>query len=231
MYQNIFEGKFISRPNRFVALVEIDGREETVHVKNTGRCKELLQRGCTVYLEKSDNPARKTQFDLVAVEKERAGREPLLVNMDSQAPNKVFEQFLRDGRLVDGITRLKPEYTYGDSRFDFYLERGEERHFIEVKGVTLEEEGHCRFPDAPTERGVKHLLELASLAEEGRHCWICFVVQMEGMVDLRPNDATDPKFGDALRQAARAGVNVCAFGCHVEKNKMEITYELPVILA
>ena len=224
-YENIRPAVFLSRPNRFIAKVEIDGREETVHVKNTGRCKELLVYGRTVWLEEGKNPNRKTKYDLIAVDKDG-----LLVNMDAQAPNKVFAEWAQSGNFVSGLTLLRPETTWGKSRFDFFWETGERRGFVEVKGCTLEEDGFCRFPDAPTERGVKHLNELAACMAEGYEAAVCFVIQMEGMKQFSPNDATHPAFGDALRAAHAAGVQVLAVGCHVEPDSLTITHAIPVVL-
>jgi sugar fermentation stimulation protein A len=186
--------------------VEIDGQEETVHVKNTGRCRELLVPGCTVYLEESTNPKRKTRFDLVAVEKEREKLPPLLINMDAQAPNQVFGEFARSGKFLPGLTQVTPEKTFGHSRFDFYLERAEQKIFLEVKGCTLEEGGVCRFPDAPTERGTKHVHELMACLAQGYGAYLCLVVQMEGMTEIR------------------------AYECHVEPDSMEIIGEIPICL-
>lgn len=224
-YQRIEKGRFLSRPNRFIAHVELDGRTEVVHVKNTGRCRELLIPGATVYLEKSDNPARKTQYDLIAVEKGT-----LLVNMDAQAPNQVFREWAEAGNFQEGLTLLRPETTWGDSRFDFYWEAGGRRGFVEVKGVTLEEDGHACFPDAPTERGVKHLNELARCQADGYEAAVCFVLQMAGMKDFAPNDRTHPAFGDALRQAAQAGVRIMARECAVTPNSLIIGAAVPVLL-
>lgn len=224
-YQRIEKGRFLSRPNRFIAHVELDGRTEVVHVKNTGRCRELLIPGATVYLEKSDNPARKTQYDLIAVEKGT-----LLVNMDAQAPNQVFREWAEAGNFQEGLTLLRPETTWGDSRFDFYWEAGERRGFVEVKGVTLEEDGHACFPDAPTERGVKHLNELARCQADGYEAAVCFVLQMAGMKDFAPNDRTHPAFGDALRQAAQAGVRIMARECAVTPDSLTIGAAVPVLL-
>lgn len=209
-YHSIKKGIFHARPNRFIAHVEVDGAMEVVHVKNTGRCRELLVPGATVYLEEGRNPARKTKYDLIAVEKG-----DLLVNMDAQAPNKVFQEWAEAGGFLPGLTLLRPETTWGSSRFDFYWEAGERRGFVEVKGVTLEDEGHARFPDAPTERGVKHLEELIRCQEEGYEAAVCFVIQMVGMKDFAPNDVTHPAFGVALRKAAAAGVKVLAQECMV----------------
>ena len=224
-YPNITWASFVSRENRFVATVRLHGEETKVHVKNTGRCRELLVPGATVYLVDSGRPERKYRYDLVAVEKG-----DLLVNMDSQAPNAVFAEFLRRGGLMDGVTHIKPEFQYGASRMDFYFEREGERHLVEVKGVTLEENGVCRFPDAPTSRGSRHLRELIQAREEGIHGWICFVVQIDHMSRLEPNWRTDPEFSRTLCLAAEAGVQVRAFGCHVRPQGLEIVSELPVHL-
>lgn len=229
-YTHIVEGRFLRRPNRFIAQVEIEGEEHTVHVKNTGRCKELLAEGCRVYLAAGDNPARKTRYDLVTVEKQREGKPPLLINMDSQAPNAAVAEWLPRSGLFSAAAQIRREVSWGESRFDFYAEDGERRLFIEVKGVTLEENGVARFPDAPTERGVKHLQELMRAAEQGFEACVLFVVQMKGMREMRPNDITHPAFGDALRRAAACGVEVLAVDCAVTKDGMEIDGFLPVIL-
>ena len=225
-YQRIEKGRFLSRPNRFIAHVELNGRTEIVHVKNTGRCRELLKPGATVYLEKSGNPARKTKYDLIAVEKGN-----LLVNMDAQAPNQVFREWAEGGGFRPDLTLLRPETTWGDSRFDFYWEAADgSRGFVEVKGVTLEEGGHACFPDAPTERGVKHLKELIRSREAGYEAAVCFVIQMAGMRDFAPNDVTHPAFGDALRLAARSGVQVIARECAVTPDSLSISEAVPVCL-
>ena len=224
-YTNIRPAVFLSRPNRFIARVEIDGQEETVHVKNTGRCKELLVPGRTVWLEEGSNPNRKTKYDLIAVDKDG-----LLVNMDAQAPNKVFAEWAHAGHFVPNLTLLRPETTWGKSRFDFYWKAGDRRGFVEVKGCTLENDGFCRFPDAPTERGVKHLNELVSCMADGYEAAVCFVIQMEGMKSFSPNDATHSAFGNALRTASAAGVQVLALGCHVEPDRLQITHHIPVVL-
>ncbi|MBD5118438.1 MAG: DNA/RNA nuclease SfsA [Clostridiales bacterium] len=249
-YQDIHPARFIARPNRFIARVEVDGREETVHVKNTGRCRELLVPGCTVYLEGSANPQRKTKFDLVAVEKLRPDGPPLLINMDAQAPNKVFGEWMAAGLGAElGLPRpslLRPETTWGNSRFDFYWEALPElpenetyvscetpaprRGFVEVKGCTLEEGGLALFPDAPTERGVKHLRELAACHGAGYETAVCVVIQMEGMTAFSPNDRTHPQFGAALREAHRAGVKVLAVECAVTPNSLTMTRPVPVRL-
>lgn len=245
-YQDIHAARFLARPNRFIARVEVDGQEETVHVKNTGRCKELLVPGCMVYLEKSANPQRKTKYDLVAVEKERTGKPPLLINMDSQAPNKVFREWMVAGLGAElGLPRpslLRPETTWGNSRFDFYWEccqgKGRfygapeivRRGFIEVKGCTLEEDGLALFPDAPTERGVKHLRELVACRQQGYEAAVCVVIQMAGMTAFSPNDRTHPEFGAALREAAQAGVKVLAVECAVTADSLTMTRPVPVRL-
>ena len=227
-YRNISSGRFLARPNRFIAHVEVEGRREICHVKNTGRCRELLVPGALVYLEESANPARKTRFDLVAVEKETE-HGPLLINMDSQAPNQVFGEWARAGGFRPDLALLRPEVVYGASRFDFYWEsQGGQRGFVEVKGVTLEENGVVRFPDAPTLRGVKHLEELAVARRAGYEAAVCFIVQMAGMKYLEPNDATHPQFGDALRRAAEAGVAVLAMECAVTPEELRVTSPLPV---
>lgn len=213
-YGNIIHGKFDSRPNRFLARVVIDGRVETVHVKNTGRCRELLLPGVDVILEISDNPNRKTKYDLIAVYKEKSG----WVNIDSQAPNKVVCEWLNQ----QDYTYIKPEYTYGDSRIDFYLEKREEKILMEVKGCTLEVDGIGYFPDAPTERGVKHLRELVNAVNAGFHCYVAFVIQMEGVYEVRPNVETHKEFGLALEEAKAAGVKVLFLGCRVTEDTLEI---------
>ena len=230
-YGKILPGIFQARPNRFIAHVEVGGRVEVCHVKNTGRCRELLIPGVKVWLEESGSPARKTKYDLIAVEKARSGG-PLLINMDSQAPNKVFGEWAAAEGLGFVPTLLRPETAYGSSRFDYYWERAEggSRGFWEVKGVTLEEDGVARFPDAPTLRGVKHLEELVLACEAGYEAGVCFIVQMEGMSRLEPNDATHPEFGAALRRAARAGVEVLALECCVEPGLLAVKGEIPVCL-
>lgn len=224
-YENITAGRFLDRPNRFVAHVEINGGVEVCHVKNTGRCRELLTPGATVYLERAANPQRKTRFDLVAVEKGA-----LLVNMDAQAPNRVFREFAERGELWRELTGIRAEYTWGDSRFDFLLEDRQGPIFVEVKGVTLEDDGLARFPDAPTQRGVKHLRGLMRAVEQGYRAAVFFVLQMEGMRSFRPNDETHPAFGEALREAAAAGVEVLAYECRVTPDTLTITRPVPVVL-
>ena len=222
-YQTVVPGRFLSRPNRFVAQVEAEGAVQTVHVKNTGRCRELLVPGAAVYLERSANPKRRTAYDLIAVQKGE-----LLVNMDAQAPNRVFAEWL-ETRLPEGAV-LRREYTYGESRLDFCVESARGLYLIEVKGVTLEEGGAARFPDAPTERGVKHIRELQRAAEAGMGATLFFVVQMEGVRSVAPNDATHPAFGEALREAAGHGVRVCAWDCRVTPESIAIRCPVPVIL-
>ena len=220
-YEEVVRGAFLERPNRFVARVEVEGQPVVCHVKNTGRCRELLRPGAAVYLARAANPARKTAYDLVAVEKGA-----LLINMDAQAPNQVFGEWAAAGKFLPGLTALRPEFTWEDSRFDFRLEDGAGAYFVEVKGVTLEEDGVCRFPDAPTARGVKHLRGLQRAVEQGLRAAVCFVVQMEGPACFRPNDRTDPAFGAALRAAARAGVGVFAYDCRVTPE--ELVLDLPL---
>ena len=221
-YENICRGRFLARPNRFVARVEIDGAEVVCHVKNTGRCRELLVPGAAVYLEQASNPKRKTACDLVAVEKGN-----LLINMDAQAPNKVFGEFAAAGGFLPGLTALRPEHVWEDSRFDFLLEDGKGPILVEVKGVTLEREGEVLFPDAPTERGVKHIRELQRALAEGYDSYLAFVIQMEGITEVRPNDETHPAFGQALREAAAAGVQVLCLPCAVEKDSLTVKEALP----
>ena len=213
-YKNIVKGQFISRPNRFIAYVKIDGSEEICHVKNTGRCKELLVPGATVYLEKSDNPKRKTQFDLVAVKKGDR-----LINMDSQAPNMVAKKFIH--QMIPNLSALKAEHKFNDSRFDFYGETDTEKWLIEVKGVTLEDDGVVMFPDAPTVRGVKHVHELCSAVKMGYRCMILFIVQMEKVKYFTPNYNTHPEFGEALKEAEKEGVIIKAVDCKVTPDSME----------
>ena len=224
-YPNIHKARFLSRPNRFVANCEMAGELLTVHVKNTGRCRELLVPGAEVWLTKSDNPTRKTAFDLVAVQK--GGR---LVNMDAQAPNAVFGEFVREGGFLPDARNVRAEVRYGASRFDFQLETPEKTHFVEVKGVTLEENGVVRFPDAPTQRGVKHLKELQSASAAGYGAHAVFVIQMEDVKHFEPNDRTHAAFGEALREAARNGVQIHAFWCRVTPDSLVIAGEVPVVL-
>lgn len=216
-YRNIIHGKFASRPNRFIAKVWVEGKLETVHVKNTGRCKELLLPDSDVILEVSDNPDRKTKYDLIGVYKEKLG----WVNIDSQAPNKVVKEWLEQ----KDYTLLKPEYTYGDSRIDFYMEKGEQKFLMEVKGCTLEIDGIGYFPDAPTERGVKHLRELTKAVKDGYQCYVAFIVQMEEINEVRANVTTHKEFGQALEEAKAAGVKVLCLGCKVTEDTLEVDRE------
>jgi len=224
-YRNVVSGRFLNRPNRFIAQVELEGAVQTVHVKNTGRCRELLVPGATVYLERGTNPNRRTAYDLIAVEKGS-----LLVNMDAQAPNQVFAEWVAQGGFLPDVTEIKREYVFGESRLDFCLKTEKALHLVEVKGVTLEDHGEARFPDAPTERGVRHILELQRAVEMGLDATLFFVVQMENMRSVTPNDATHPAFGAALREAAARGVRVCACDCAVTPDSLTICRPLPVIL-
>ena len=250
-YNQVVPGTFLQRPNRFIAHVLISGKEEVCHVKNTGRCRELLIPGCTVYCAVSDNPQRKTKYDLIAVEKiiesqtifanagipsQRVKGTPeahstLLVNMDSQAPNAAVKEWLRSGASPFGkIDFLKPEYKYGNSRFDFYLECNSRKIFLEVKGVTLEDNSVVLFPDAPTERGVKHVRELIRCHEEGFETYVLFVVQMEHAQYFTPNRKTHPQFADALCEAQNAGVQLLAYTCKVTPDEMKIYSALKISL-
>jgi len=223
-YENMVPGVFLRRPNRFIAHIEIDGKEEICHVKNTGRCRELLPAGAKVWCQHSGNPNRKTQYDLITVEKGQR-----LINMDSQAPNKAAQEWLEQGSLGE-IYNLRPETTFGNSRFDFSFEKEGKQCFLEVKGVTLESDGVCAFPDAPTQRGARHLQELTRLSKEGYGAYVLFVIQMADVCYLHPNDATDPAFGKALREAAAAGVKILAMDCTVTEDTMEIRQTVEVRL-
>lgn len=228
-YKNCQPAIFISRPNQFIAVVEIDGREERVHVKNTGRCAELLQKGNTVYLERSDRPARKTAYDLVAVEKQISGG-VRLVNMDSMAPNRMAAEWLAAGALGE-IRNLRAEASIGDSRFDFAGEQDGRRIVIEVKGCTLEADGVARFPDAPTQRGLKHVRGLTRLAGQGCRCIVLIVIQMKGVHLFRPNWETHPEFGFALREAQTAGVEIIAVDACVQPGSVRIDRRVEVDLS
>lgn len=223
-YENMVPGVFLARPNRFIAYVDMDGKEEICHVKNTGRCKELLPKGAKVWCQQFDNPTRKTKFDLITVQKGNR-----LINMDSQAPNVAVKEWLLQGGLGE-ISELKGEYTHGDSRFDFSFLKDGVRCFLEVKGVTLETDGVCAFPDAPTQRGAKHLRGLTKLAQEGYGAYVLFVIQMENVAYLQPNDATDPQFGQALREAAERDVRVLAMDCTVTPESMVLRNPVKVKL-
>lgn len=231
-YEKIVAAKFISRPNRFVAQVLLNGEEVSVHVKNTGRCRELLIPDAVVYLEDSSyrKGKRKLLYDLIAVRKG-----DLLINMDSQAPNKVVREALENGSIklpdMSELTVIRPEKAYGDSRFDFYIEdKNGEKGFVEVKGVTLENEGIASFPDTPTERGVKHLNEFVRAMENGYHSYVLFVIQMSGMKRFTPNDVTHSEFGDTLRYSDKKGVHILAYECAITPDSLEITRTVPIEL-
>lgn len=224
-YRHIVQAEFVERPNRFIAYVNIDGQREKVHVKNTGRCKELLVKGAKVYLDKSDNPNRSTAYDLVAAKKGNR-----MVNLDSQAPNKVVEEYLATKELFPDLVFVRPETTYGNSRFDFYVETKTEKIFIEVKGVTLEEDGVVRFPDAPSERAVKHVEELIQAKRDGYRVFVIFVIQMEGVKYFTPNTDTHPEFAESLYKARQAGVEILAYDCKVQVGEVWINQPVPVIL-
>lgn len=229
-YEKVVKGTFISRPNRFIAEVNIDGRVETVHVKNTGRCKELLIKGCTVYLSLSDNPLRKTAYDLIAVEKERLYKKPLIINMDSQIPNAVAVEFLKKGNVFSKNAVIKREVKYDNSRFDIYVEDIKERAFVEVKGVTLENDGIALFPDAPTLRGVKHIKELIKAKKEGYGAYILFVIQMNDVDCFTPNEKTHREFAEILKVAKGEGVEILAYNCNVTCDSIEINRNVRVEL-
>ena len=224
-YANVTEAVFLRRPNRFIAEVEINGKTETVHVKNTGRCRELLIPGARVWLTESKNPARKTKYDLIAVRKG-----DMLVNLDSQIPNSAAAEWIQKGGLFSDLTSLRREVKYGDSRFDLYLEHGGKRAFVEVKGVTLEQDGVARFPDAPTERGVKHVEELIRCLDDGYEAYLLFVIQMQGVRRFEPNWATHPEFGEALQKAHAAGVKLLAYDCDVSPDSIQLRNPVPIRL-
>lgn len=221
-YKKVVEGKFISRPNRFIAHVEIGGEVHICHVKNTGRCRELLVPDATVFLEESDNPNRKTKYDLIAVYKGDR-----LINMDSQAPNKVFYEWAKNYFKPDYI---KPEFTYKNSRFDCYMEKDGEKIFVEVKGVTLENDGVVSFPDAPTERGIKHLLELSDATKNGYVCYVFFIVQMRGVKHFEPNRERHKEFADALKSASENGVKIMCLDCDVTPDSLSAQDFVKVII-
>ncbi len=220
-YRKVIEGRFVSRPNRFIAQIIVEGKEETVHVKNTGRCKELLVPDAKVYLSVSDNPERKTKYDLIAVEKQTENG-VFLINMDSQIPNDVAEEWLKNSSFFGADALIRREHKYKNSRFDFYIEAGNDKIFLEVKGVTLEHNGVASFPDAPTERGIKHINELISAIDEGYKAYILFVIQMKGVKTFKPNDITHKAFGDALRNAHKSGVEILAVDCIVTPDEIQI---------
>ncbi len=219
-YENVSQAVFVDRPNRFIAHVEHNGRLETVHVKNTGRCRELLLPGAEVYLTAPGTPGRKTAYDLIAVRKSNG----LLINIDSQAPNHAAREWLD----AKGFDEIIPEYRYGESRIDFYMRRGTARFLMEVKGCTLEVDGIGYFPDAPTERGVKHIHELIRAAAEGYHAILAFVIQMDGIVEVRPNIQTHAEFGRALHEAAAAGVQILFLPCHIEPDSLTIIGKIAI---
>lgn len=224
-YDNILKGKFISRPNRFIAHIEINGKVEICHVKNTGRCKELLTPNAIVFVEENNNPKRKTKFSLIGVIKGNR-----MINMDSQVTNKVVHEWILDGNLLTGVTLIKPESKYNNSRFDFYIETKNRKIFIEVKGVTLESEGIVKFPDAPTERGVKHVKELCDCIKDGYDAYIIFVIQMKDVLHFEPNVETHKEFAEALKEAAESGVNILAVDCEVKKDSIDIRDYVRVII-
>ncbi len=226
-YGNIKKGIFLARPNRFIAHVQLEGEEVICHVKNTGRCRELLISGeSVVYVEDhGTNTKRKTRYSLISVEKRG-----IMINMDSQAPNKVVKEWIEEGGFLPGITLIRPEKRYGDSRFDFYLEQGKKKIFMEVKGVTLEEDGTAMFPDAPTQRGVKHVEELIQCKQDGYDAYLVFVVQMSGMKRFVPNERTHKAFGDVLRMAKRNGVRILVKDCMVTVNELKIIGSIPMEL-
>ena len=216
-YERIEIGRFIERPNRFIAYVEIAGKKETVHVKNTGRCAELLTPNASVYVQRAENPDRKTQWDLIGVKKGKR-----MINMDSQIPNKVVEEWIKQGNLFPDAIVIRPEKTYRKSRFDLYVEEGDRKIFVEVKGVTLEENGIVKFPDAPTERGIKHIEELCEATKEGYEAYIFFVIQMKGVRYFTPNMETQPAFGEALKRAKEQGVHVLHMTVKLEKTALRL---------
>lgn len=222
-YSNVVKGSFIDRPNRFIANCEIDGKPQVCHVKNTGRCKELFVKGATVYLQKADNPNRKTLYDLIAVEKGDR-----LINVDSQVVNGTVLEYLPV--LFDNIKLIKPERVYGNSRFDIYLETEKDKIFIEVKGVTLEKDGIAMFPDAPTERGVKHLKELQKAVADGYKAYVLFVIQMDNISHFEPNKETHPEFAEELKNAQKNGVTVLAYSCTVTPDEIKIKDKVRTIL-
>lgn len=224
-YQNIKKAKFISRPNRFIANIEIDGKIQIAHVKNTGRCRELLVPGAEIYVQEFDSDTRKTKFDLITVKKGTR-----LINMDSQIPNHVFREWVESGNFTDGVTLIRPETFFGDSRFDFYIEADDRKIFVEVKGVTLEENGIVRFPDAPTDRGVKHLRELMDAIDAGYEAQVVFIVQMDDVSHFEPNDRTHPEFGQVLREAVKKGVSVTALYCKITPDSIEAVGEVEIRL-
>lgn len=226
IYQNIKPGIFVERQNRFVAKVKVDGTEQLCHVKNTGRCRELLVPGAEIFLQERGAQGRKTRYDLISVYKGRT-----LVNIDSQAPNRVIAEFLREGQLFEKTAKIRPETRYKNSRFDFYIETQAQKCFMEVKGVTLEKDGRALFPDAPTQRGVKHLNELIDCVQNGYKAYVVFVIQMDGVSSFSPNRQTHPEFAQVLQRAQKAGVYILAYDCAVAKCELSIRRPVPVMLA
>lgn len=224
-YNNILKGKFISRPNRFIAHIEINNKIEICHVKNTGRCKELLIPNAEVFVQKNDNPKRKTKFSLIGVKKNNR-----MINMDSQVTNKVVHEWISKGCLFKDIIKIKPESKYNNSRFDFFIETKNEKAFIEVKGVTLESEGIVRFPDAPTERGVKHIRELCDSIKDGYEAYVIFVIQMKDVLHFEPNAETHKEFAEALREAEKCGVHILALDCEVTEDSIDIRDYVKVLI-
>lgn len=224
-YDNVRCAVFVNRINRFTANIEVDGQIHLCHVKNTGRLRELLIKGTTCYVQEHDSTERKTKYSLIAVQKGKS-----VVNIDSQAPNKVFYEWVREGGFLDGVTLIKPEKTYGNSRFDCYIETEEEKIFVEVKGVTLEKSGIALFPDAPTERGVKHLRELCECVKQGYRAYIVFVVQMKGTYAFSPNTETHKEFADVLFECREKGVNIVCVDCDVAPDTLKISKEIEVKL-
>lgn len=224
-YQNVIEGIFVSRPNRFTAQVMLNEKTEICHVKNTGRCKEMLIPGAKVYLEMAENPNRKTKYDLIAVKKGEK-----MINMDSQITNAAVEEWIKEGNLFSNLTYIRREKTFGKSRFDLYAEYDGKRAFVEVKGVTLEQEHVARFPDAPTQRGVKHVEELCRCVEEGYEAYLIFLIQMKGVTRLEPNWETHRQFGEALQKAAQIGVQILAYDCVVKADEIKMDQQVPVFL-
>jgi sugar fermentation stimulation protein A len=222
-YNHMREGVFLSRPNRFIAIVRIDGKEAEAHVKNTGRCKELFIPGTKIFLQEHDNPKRKTKYSLIGVMKGNR-----IINMDSQAPNKAVGEWLKQGGIYKDPVCVKAEQKYGNSRFDFYMEGDGKRALIEVKGVTLEENGVAKFPDAPTQRGIKHIEELMRCMDEGYEAYLIFVIQMKGVHLFQPNTKTHPAFADALSEAAAKGVHLIAVDCQVTKDQMNIDRKIKI---
>ncbi|NLJ57894.1 MAG: DNA/RNA nuclease SfsA [Tissierellia bacterium] len=225
IYDNIRKAKFIDRPNRFIANIEIDGKIEACHVRNTGRCRELLIKGAEIYVQESNNSNRKTNYSLISVYKGER-----LINIDSQAPNKVFHEYLLNGGLFQNITTIKAESKYNNSRFDFYIEADGKKSFVEVKGVTLEEKGVAMFPDAPTERGLKHLNELGKCLDEGYEAYVCFMVQMKDVLYFTPNYKTHREFGERLKDIMKKGVNIMALDCEVTKDSLVARNKVGIIL-